>query len=175
VLPAVGNGLEIGIGTGRFAAPLGISVGIDPSQAMADVARTKGLTVIAGVAEYLPFPNAEFDFALMVTTVCFLEDRDLAFKEAYRVLTSGGSFVIGFVDRKSPIGKSYEQRRNESLFYRNATFYSVDELLSGLRDAGFTKFTFRQTLFCALEDMRAADLVREGHGEGSFVVIRADK
>lgn len=31
LLPQPGFGLEIGVGTGRFASPLGIQVGIDPA------------------------------------------------------------------------------------------------------------------------------------------------
>ncbi len=34
LLPWEGRGLEIGVGTGRFSAPLGVEVGIDPSKAM---------------------------------------------------------------------------------------------------------------------------------------------
>ncbi len=30
-IPASGSGVEIGVGTGRFAVPLGISVGVEPS------------------------------------------------------------------------------------------------------------------------------------------------
>ena len=108
LLPKSGRGIEIGIGTGRFAAPLGIKLGIEPSRAMEKIARKKGLEVIHGVAEKLPFKDQEFDFALMVTTVCFLDDIDLAFHEVFRVLKPHGAFVIGFVDRSSPIGKSYE-------------------------------------------------------------------
>ena len=33
LLPQSGEGLEVGVGTGRFAAPLGIGVGVEPSQA----------------------------------------------------------------------------------------------------------------------------------------------
>ena len=40
VLPS-GNGVEIGVGTGRFAVPLGIKLGVDPSEAMREVARKK--------------------------------------------------------------------------------------------------------------------------------------
>ena len=175
LLPAGGNGLEIGVGTGRFAAPLGIPLGIDPSRAMAGLSKMKGIEVTIGVAENLPFKDAEFDYVLMVTTVCFLDDMPLAFQEAYRVLKQDGSFLIGFVDKNSPLGRSYEQRRNESLFYRDATFYSVDDLLRHLKAVGFSTFSFRQTLFNSLEELLAPDPVRPGHGEGSFVVIRADK
>jgi hypothetical protein len=31
LLPWEGKGLEIGVGTGRFSAPLGVEVGVDPS------------------------------------------------------------------------------------------------------------------------------------------------
>jgi SAM-dependent methyltransferase len=175
LIPLAGNGVEIGVGTGRFSAPLGIRQGIEPSRAMAEVARKKGLDVVSGVAENLPYKDSKFEFCLMVTTVCFLDDIDLAFQEAYRVLKPHGSFIIGFVDRNSPIGREYEQRKNESPFYKTATFYSVDELLVHLKKAGFVKFRFCQTLFGPLQDMQEPSDVKEGFGEGSFVVIKADK
>ncbi|MGC1456053.1 MAG: class I SAM-dependent methyltransferase [Nitrospirota bacterium] len=175
LLPTSGIGIEIGIGTGRFSAPLGIAQGIEPSRPMAEVAKKKGIDVIFGVAENLPYRDSEFDFCLMVTTVCFLDDIDLAFQEAFRVLKPGGSFIIGFVDKNSPIGRAYEQRKNKSLFYKAAVFYSVDDLLGHLKKAGFLKFRFCQTLFGPLQDMREPSEVKEGFGEGSFVVIRADK
>jgi ubiquinone/menaquinone biosynthesis C-methylase UbiE len=175
LLPLSGMGIEIGVGTGRFAAPLEIGQGIEPSRSMAEVAKKKGIDVVSGVAENLPYKDSEFDFCLMVTTVCFLDDIDLAFQEAYRVCKPRGSFIIGFVDKNSPIGRAYEQRKNESPFYKTATFYSVDDLLVHLKKAGFLKFRFCQTLFGPLQDMQGPSEVKEGFGEGSFVVIKADK
>ena len=35
LIPSSGTGLEVGAGTGRFAAPLGIKIGVEPAQAMA--------------------------------------------------------------------------------------------------------------------------------------------
>jgi SAM-dependent methyltransferase len=58
LLPWEGLGLEIGVGTGRFAAPLGISVGLDPSGAMLAYAIARGVSGIQGVAEALPFKDA---------------------------------------------------------------------------------------------------------------------
>jgi ubiquinone/menaquinone biosynthesis C-methylase UbiE len=175
LLPIPGKGLEIGVGSGLFAAPLGIRIGVDPSIAMAERAKERGITVVKGVAEALPFTDNEFDTALMVTTVCFLDDIDLAFQEAFRVLKPGGAFIIGFVDRNSVIGKAYEQRKNESLFYKDATFYSVDDLLAHLKQAGFSTFSFSQTLFGPIDEMREPDRAKKGCGEGSFVVIKAEK
>lgn len=171
LLPA-GAGVEIGIGTGRFAAPLGIRKGIEPSQRMAALAAKKGIEVLPGVAENLPFKDREFDFALMVTTVCFLDDMDLAFSEARRVLRLDGALLIGFVDRDSTLGTEYRKRKDKSAFYKDATFYSVEEILLHLRLAGFGNFEFRQTLFRPLGQMEAPDPVKPGHGEGSFVVVR---
>jgi SAM-dependent methyltransferase len=175
LLPIPGKGLEIGVGSGLFAAPLGIRIGVEPSTAMGDRARKRGINVFKGVAEALPFPDHEFDTALMVTTVCFLDDLDRAFQEAFRVLKPGGAFIIGFVDRNSPIGKAYEQRKQESLFYKDATFYTVDDLLKHLKQAGFSMFSFSQTLFGPIDAMRQPDRTRTGYGEGSFVVIKAEK
>lgn len=175
LLPTPGKGLEIGVGSGLFAAPLGIRTGVEPSTAMAERAQKRGIFVVKGVAEMLPFQNAEFDTALMVTTVCFLDDITMAFQEAFRVLKPGGAFIIGFVDKNSPIGKSYEQRKSESLYYKDATFYAVGDLLAHLKQAGFSMFSFGQTLFGPLDEMLAPDQVKKGYGEGSFVVIKAGK
>lgn len=90
-LPAKGMGLEIGVGTGRFAAPLGIHAGVDPSPAMAAISCTRGIEVTIVKGEVLPFGAEEFDYALMVTTICFVDDLGAAFREAARVLKPGGS------------------------------------------------------------------------------------
>jgi len=175
LLPTSGSGIEIGLGTGRFAAPLGITKGIEPSRSMAELARKKGIEVIPGVAEHLPFMDEEFGFVLMVTTVCFLDDMEMAFREVHRVLKPGGSFVIGFVDRESPLGKEYQKRKDKSAFYQHATFYSADDIVSHLQRAGFGKQAFRQTLFHPLAAMVEVEPVKEGHGQGSFVVVRVMK
>ncbi len=43
VLPKRGKGLEIGVGTGRFASSLGVGCGIDPSENMVKAARARGV------------------------------------------------------------------------------------------------------------------------------------
>jgi len=45
VLPEVGRGLEIDVGTGRFAVPLGIDIGIDSSKRMIEIAKERGASV----------------------------------------------------------------------------------------------------------------------------------
>lgn len=174
-LPRGGVGMEVGVGTGRFAEPLGIKIGVDPSIRMGEIARRRGIEVIAGIGENLPFRDSRFDFVLLVSTVCFLNDVEKALREAYRVTRLGGSIVIGFVDKNSPLGESYQQRKDESVFYKVATFLSVNEVVRNLERAGFRSFSFAQTIFNDLAEIRNIEPAREGFGEGSFVVIRGHK
>jgi len=174
-LPPAGRGLEIGVGTGRFAGPLGIHTGIDPSPAMAAIARTRGIEVIIGKAELLPFAAEEFDYAVMITTICFVDDMDRAFREAARVLKTSGCLVVGFIDRDSLLGKLYEARKDRDKFYHDARFYSVEEVTNRMREAGFEEPIAWQTVFCSAGSIAHEQLVKPGHGEGSFVVLKSMK
>jgi ubiquinone/menaquinone biosynthesis C-methylase UbiE len=175
LLPKSGTGLEIGVGTGRFAVPLGIRIGVEPAKAMCKVAQERGLEVIDGVAEALSFKNEQFDFALMVTTLCFVDDVERAFQEARRVIKPGGCFINGFVDRTSFLGEIYQRYKDQNVFYKVAEFYSVDEVVSHLEKTGFQDFTFTQTIFHKLDEITEAEPVKKGYGEGAFVVVRGVK
>ena len=175
MLPAKGHGVEIGVGTGRFAEPLGIKIGVEPSKRMREIAQKRGIQVLGGVAEELPFDDSEFDFVLMVTTVCFVDDINRALLEAHRVLSHEGILIIGFVDRNSMVGQTYLSRQNENVFYKEATFFSVDELVKIMDQSGFIDFTLKQTIFQTLSETTTDEPVKSGHGEGSFVVIRGRK
>ncbi len=174
-IPSHARGLEIGVGSGRFAAPLGILLGVDPSPRMLDIAHKRGIEVVYGVAEKLPFADSSFDLALMVTTICFLDDIESAFREVNRILMPSGSFIIGFIDKNSPVGRSYTEKRKKNVFYSLANFYSMDEVVSLLKISGFDDFFFTQTIFRDLKDIKDIEPVLPGHGKGSFVVVRAVK
>ncbi len=173
LLPPAGLGLEVGVGSGRFAWPLGIGVAVEPSVKMTQVSTRLGIRVCRAVAEGLPFVSDVFDFALMVTTVCFVDEPDESVREIYRVLKPAGAVVVGFVERDSELGERYRSTRHTSGFYKEATFFTADEVLRCLRDAGFDGLEVRQTIFTDEGDK--IQPVREGHGEGSFVAIKAIK
>ncbi|HPT18489.1 MAG TPA: class I SAM-dependent methyltransferase [Methanothrix sp.] len=175
IIPAEGTGLEVGIGTGRFAEPLGIRTGVEPARAMAEIARKRGIDVHEARAEALPFQDESFDFLLMVTTICFLEEPLQALAEAKRVLKPGGAIIIGMIDRNSPLGKDYERRKATSKFYKYARILSVDQVMGWLESLDFDHTATRQTLFKSSKDMRAAEPFEEGHGRGAFVAIAAKK
>ena len=175
IIPTAATGLEVGVGTGRFAEPLGIGIGVEPAKAMAEMARKRGIDVHEARAEALPFQNESFDFVLMVTIICFLENPMQTLVEAKRVLKPGGVIIIGMIDCNSPLGKDYERKKATSKFYKYARFISVDQVMGWLQSLDFDHITTRQTVFQSSKDMRAAEPFEEGHGRGAFVAIAAKK
>ena len=175
ILPDFKDGIEIGIGSGKFAQPLGIRFGVEPSYEMRKIAEIKGIKVVDSVAENLPFKDGSFDLVLMVTTLCFLDDVKKAFSEVYRILKPDGFFINGFVDKNSKIGKIYQKNKQKSVFYRVAIFFTTDKVINLLKEASFKRFEFRQTIFNTLDKINGIEEIRKGYGEGSFVVVRAQK
>jgi len=174
-IPKNSTGMEVGVGTGRFAIPLGIRIGVEPARAMADIARERGIEVYEAKAEELPFENDSFDFILMTTTICFFQNPMLALQESTRVIKSGGSIIIGMIDRDSFLGKAYESKKKDSKFYRYAHFYSVNQVLTWVRELGYGHIRICQTIFKNPEKITAIEPVKDGSGSGGFVVISAQK
>jgi ubiquinone/menaquinone biosynthesis C-methylase UbiE len=175
LLPWRGLGLAIGVGTGRFAAPLGVQMGVDPAREVLDYATTRGISPVQAVAEALPFADSSFDYALSVTTICFVDDASAMLSEAYRVLKPGGGIVIGFIDRTSDLGQHYLAHQAENVFYREATFFAADEVERQLRDTGFTDLIWVQTLSKTLDETREIEPLYVGYGQGAFVVVKANR
>jgi ubiquinone/menaquinone biosynthesis C-methylase UbiE len=169
------RGLELGVGTGRFALPLKIAVGIEPARAMAVIARERGIQVVGAVAEALPFPQDSFDLVAIITALCFFRDPFQALMEATRVLTPSGRILIGMIDKDSPLGRLYEANRLQSKFYRDARFYGVRDVLTWLKRLGYGDEKLCQTIFKGLSDITEPEPVKEGFGSGGFVVISAQK
>lgn len=167
------KGIEIGVGSGRFAEPMHIKYGVEPSARMTVLAKQRGIKVFNGVAENLPIENQSYDFATMVTTVCFLNDIPKAFSEVHRILKPQGEFIIGLIDRNSELGKKYEQQKRTNKFYKDAHFHSTEEITSLLAHSNFGNFSYWQTIIHPEENKIEQPL--DGHGKGSFVVIKASK
>lgn len=169
------TGIEIGLGTGRFSQSLGIKEGLEPSENMRRLAIDRGIEVVDGSAEQLPYGDLRFDFVLMNFCISYFDDLHIAFREAARVLKNKGTLIIGFLDRNSIIGEEYERRKPDSTFYRTANFYTVDKVVQELTRAGFRHFNFCQTLFKPLNEINEFEPAKPGYGQGSFVVIQARK
>lgn len=130
-----GLSLEIGVGTGRFALPLNVSIGIDRSQGVLKIAKKRGIEVLRADASMLPFKNSLFGTVYVIFTLCFLEKPLRALREARRVLKDSGKLVICIVPRNSELGKKYAKK--DSPFYRIARFYTEKEVEEMLEEAGF--------------------------------------
>ncbi|MGC9076010.1 MAG: class I SAM-dependent methyltransferase [Conexivisphaera sp.] len=139
-----GIGAEIGVGTGRFAAPLGIPLGMDASERMLRSALSRGVDAVRGMAEDLPLRSSSMDYVLFVVTLCFLEDPLAALREARRVLRKDGTVAACIVPRDSSWGAYYTSRGGR--FYSSAKFYTTDELSSMLRSAGLSPVRVTSTL-----------------------------
>jgi len=173
VIPKRGNGLEIGVGTGRFAAPLGITTGVDPSKKMLEIAKKRGVAVRLGYGEKLPFGNSVFDYVAIIITLCFVKAPAKVLTETRKVLKKNGKLIIGIIDKDSFLGKHYQ--RKKSVFYKQANFFSVKGLANLLKATGFIRFTYYQTVFHLPEKINSIEKPRKGFGKGGFVVISGEK
>ncbi len=172
VVPSEGKGIEIGVGSGRFAAPLGIKEGVEPSEEMAKIAEKRGIRVHRAYAEKLPLPNETYDFALIAVTICFVKDPLKTLEETARILKKGGRVIVAIVDRETPIGRSYLRKKEKGLFYRNANFFSSEEIRDMLQKSGFRVEGAYQTLFGeSIRKIKEIQPYKPGYGEGGFVAI----
>ncbi len=173
LLPRKGEGLEIGVGTGRFAGPLKIKFGIDPSKNMIKIAKKKGIDARFGFGEKLPYKNNTFDYVAIIITICFVKDPQRVLREANRVLKNNGRVIIGIIDKDSFLGKFYQ--RKKSIFYKYAHFFRVKELIGLLKVVGFGNFICYQILFKYPYQLDSIEKPQKGFGKGAFVVLGAQK
>ncbi|MBQ0000433.1 MAG: class I SAM-dependent methyltransferase [Clostridiales bacterium] len=164
--------LEIGIGTGAFALPLGIKEGLEPSEDMAAICEAKGIHVERGEAEELPYESGSYEQIAMITVDCFLNDIDQALEEIRRVLTPDGNFIMAFLDRETPLGQIYEAGKEDDPIYRYATLRSSEEILTLLQKHHFTITGICQTV---TELVNKEQPVLKGYGKGVFVAVQAKK
>lgn len=86
--------LEVGCGAGEMSQrihELGCEVvGLDISERMAELTRARGIEVVLGDVQSLPFESGEFDCVVAGWVFYHVADRDRALSECARVLRPGG-------------------------------------------------------------------------------------
>jgi ubiquinone/menaquinone biosynthesis C-methylase UbiE len=101
--------LEVGPGTGYYAVPVAEWIGPSGSLELLDVqqdfldhtarrAAERGLENLRptlGDAQRMPYPDAAFDAAYLVTVLGEVPDQDAALRELRRVVRPGGRVVFG--------------------------------------------------------------------------------
>jgi SAM-dependent methyltransferase len=171
VVPS-GAGLEIGVGTGRFAAPLGVRFGLDPAIHMLRLAQKRGIFAVQGLGENLPFRDESFDFVQIVFVLEFVEHSRFFLKEAARSLRQGGSLILGFINRESRWGQYYVQDPSHRDHFHPP---SPQEMLRILDEIGLEFRESFQTLFQAPPDIGEEEEPVAGFERGGFVVLTATK
>jgi len=169
--------LEIGVGSGRFAQVLGIETGIDPSIKLLEMARKRGITTLLGRGEQQSFGKESFGTVFLIVTLCFLDSPLDVLREAYRILVPGGKVALGLVLRESPWGRFYQRKQQQGhRFYEYATFYSYDEVIGLLEEAGFLLEKVVSTLFQEPDRVEHIESPRNGYSiDAGFTVLIAHK
>lgn len=169
--------LEIGVGSGRFAQALGIETGLDPSSKLLHIARRRGINAFLGRGEQGLFDEESFGTVFLIVTLCFLDSPVDVLKEANRILMPGGKIVLGLVLKESPWGQFYQLKKAQGhRFYKYATFYSCDEVVRLIVQAGFTTDKIVSTLFQKPGEVHRTEEPREGYfQDAGFTIIVAGK
>ncbi len=154
---------EIGVGSGRFAAALGVDVGLDPAAAPLALARSRGIHVVRGAGERLPFRSGSFGAVLVVVTVCFADDPAALLAEARRVTRDDGAVVLGEVFAESAWGRFYQRKGAAGHpFYSAARFLTRDETKTLVTAAGLRVQAARSTLCQPPTDAPQPEPARDG-------------
>ncbi len=139
--------LEVGVGTGVFARSLDVDVGLDPARAALRRARRRGIKVVQGVGQALPFRDGTFGGVLFIVTLCFAGEPLPLLREAARVLRHQGALVLADIERESPWGRLYQQQAAQGHpLYRLATFWTTEEVTGMLAATGFEVAAATSTL-----------------------------
>lgn len=174
VIPT-GLGLDIGVGTGRFASPFYVQFGLDPSLNMLLLARQRKIKIIQGVGEALPFKNESFYFILIVVTICFANNPHIFLNEAARILKKKGELILAIIDKTSAWGRFYEAKSTQSKYYEAAHFFSPEDILQMFNNIDLEYKESYQTLLQPPPDIIEIEEPRKGYGKGGFIVLKAIK
>jgi ubiquinone/menaquinone biosynthesis C-methylase UbiE len=169
------SGLEVGMGTGRFAQQLGIPYGVDPAVAPLRIAQHRSVTGIAARGEHLPFRDGVFSSVTFIFTLCFVEDAVSVVREATRVIRSDGLVIIGAVPGDGPLGQHYKVLGREGhRIYSIARFLDRPALDRLIDAAGLTKVRVRSAAIGVADGQIVPGAVQDGdHPEAGFMVYAA--
>jgi len=174
VMPS-GRGLEVGIGTGRFASAFSVPFGLDPSFNMLKLAKQRNIKVVQGFGENLPFKNGSFHYISIVFTIEFVDDPLHFLKEAVRILKRNGTLILGILDRNSQWGQFHEKQAAQSKTYSAFHSLTPEEIFEIFKKINVEFKEAFQTLFQPPPDIKDIEKPRKGFGQGGFVVIKGTK
>lgn len=200
VLAGAGRILSVGCGSGLFEAILrkerGISIrdGIEPSAAMAEIARKRGLNVAVATAEDADFGTGAYDTIMFNGTPSYIAGLAGVVRKVYTALPPGGRVIMIDVPKESSYGLLYNLAKalgtwNHELlqgvyppnpypmeFVEVANWRTTAEKVEMLQQAGFLNLSFAQTLTRhPLMSDNGVEEPSEGCDRGDYVAITAFK
>lgn len=142
---------------------------------MIRIAAKRGVEVVQGIGEKLPFRDNAFDYIVIIVTLCFAEDPLTLLLEARRVLKTRGVIATCIIPRDSIWGQHYiAKARQGSTFYSIARFYSIEEIANMLRMMGYELLDAVSVLrYTPYEEPRLEE--PEKGAKGGFVCLKARK
>ena len=169
--------LELGVGSGRFAKALEIPWGIDPAKKLLQIAKGRGIKVMAGRGESMPIFSKRIGSLFIIDTLCIVKFPKLLLRECHRVLMREGKIVIGFIPRGSPWGRFYlKKRKGSHPFHRLARFYSVREVERMMMETGFSVCGIISTLFQKPEEVKNHEIPMKGYRpQAGFLVTVGER
>ena len=175
MVPQNGKGMEMDLGVGQYAIPLGIKYGTEASRELRSIASKRGLTVSDIQMGKLPYESNQFDFVLLLFNVLTMEDINNKIHEISRVLKKGGSLIIAFLDKTAFDKKPESYQKSLLYFYEKVKFLTTDSILSVLNKFGYADFSFVQTFSQNPDDSSFVEEPKNGYGEGVLVIMKVSK
>lgn len=195
-----GRVLSVGCGSGLFEKIMrdefGITVtdGVEPSPAMAEIARKRGMDVTEATAEEFDYPAGEYDTILFNGSPSYITDLDTVLSKVYAALKPGGRIVLVDVPKESTYGLMYNLAKALGTwdhpllegayppnpypieFVNVANWRTTAEKIALLEKNGFRNIESAQTLTThpLYSDLAAEEPV-PGHDRGDYVALTAIK
>lgn len=195
-----GNILSVGCGSGLFEKIMrerfGISVtdGVEPSGAMAEIARKRGMNVVEATAEEFDYPQGLYDTIIFNGSPSYITDLDKVLAKVWHALPAEGRLVLVDVPKESTYGLMYNLAKALGTwdhpllagtyppnpypieFVNVANWRTTAEKISLLEKNGFGTIESSQTLTAhpLYSDLKAEDPVK-GHDRGDYVAVTAVK
>lgn len=191
-----GRVLSVGCGSGLFEKimrdEMGIDVrdGVEPSPAMAEIARKRGMSVTEATAEDFDYPAGVYDTIIFNGSPSYITDLDTVLRKVYAALPEGGRVVLVDVPKESTYGLMYNLAKalgtwNHPLlegtyppnpypieFVNVANWRTTAEKISLMEKNGFRDLTSAQTLTThPLYSDLATEQPIPGHDRGDYVAV----
>lgn len=195
-----GKVLSVGCGSGLFEKIMrddfGIDVtdGVEPSPAMADIARKRGMNVVVATGEDVEFPRGVYDTIMFNGSPSYITDLAKVIAKVYDALPDGGRIILIDVPKESAYGIMYNLAKTLGTwdhpllegvyppdpypieFVNVANWRTTAEKIDLLKKAGFRDLEFAQTLTThpLYSDVKA-EMPVEGYDRGDYVAVTGYK